>query len=244
MTRSEPVRRREHPILQNVVVLAYSAALWPVLPRRATFDASAVAGIDALRDGWAEVRREVDALLAASEPPPLHEVEPGHRRLTRDDGWKMAILRIYGNDTAVNLGACPVTETLLDAVPDLTNAMISVMEPGKHIPWHPGIMKGVIRGHLALDVPDGDCAIQVGRTVHRWRPGSIVLFDDTYPHRAWNRTDGRRVVLLFDVIRPMPWPWLDRLNRRVIARLGRSARFEETIARADQMAGSLSGAGG
>jgi ornithine lipid ester-linked acyl 2-hydroxylase len=32
------------------------------------------------------------------------------------------------------------------------------------------------------------------------------LFDDTFPHRAWNDADGMRVVLFLDVLRPLSQP--------------------------------------
>ena len=230
--------RGEHPIVQNLVVLAYSCLLWPVLARRPLGTVDDFAGLRQLAERWEDVAAEVGGLLEQRTAPPMQVVEPGHRRLSRGPGWRMAVLQIYGQRTKANLGSCPQTDALLAAVPDLTSAMISVMEPGKAIPWHPGIMKGVVRVHLPLQVPDGDAAIQVGRKVHRWVPGQVVLFDDTVPHRAWNRAGAPRVVLLLDLVRPMPWPWLDAINRRMVAWLGRSTRFGNTVARADELARS------
>ena len=45
-----------------------------------------------------------------------------------------------------------------------------------------------------------------------WREGEAVLFDDTRPHEVWNDTNEPRVVLLFDVLRPM-----NQRGRRLIA---------------------------
>jgi len=47
-----------------------------------------------------------------------------------------------------------------------------------------------------------DCALNVGGEVHEWREGRAVVFDDTYEHEAWNRSDRTRVVLIFDIWNP------------------------------------------
>lgn len=230
----------ERALLVNLLVVAYSALLWVVLPRRSTFDLAEVPELEELQrsGGWTAIQEEVDHLLDVLGAPALQRVEPGHSRLTRDEGWRMAILRLYGNDVAANAAVCPRTMAFLDQLPAATNAMVSVLEPGKRVPWHPGILKGVIRCHLPLRVPEGDCGIRIGRRTFRWREGEPLLFDDSYPHRAWNATGERRVVLLLDLVRPMPWHWLDRLNKWVVRRLGSTRRFVNTIDRANAMSGA------
>ena len=42
-----------------------------------------------------------------------------------------------------------------------------------------------------------------------------MLFDDTFPHEVWNDTDGVRVVLFMDVLRPLPY-LVGLLNRMII----------------------------
>ena len=42
-----------------------------------------------------------------------------------------------------------------------------------------------------------------------------MIFDDSFPHEVWNETDGVRVVLFLDVIRPMSFP-LSILNELII----------------------------
>jgi aspartate beta-hydroxylase len=50
-------------------------------------------------------------------------------------------------------------------------------------------------------VPE-DCALSVGGEIHVWRPGEVVVFDDTYEHEAWNRSPRTRVVMIFDTWNP------------------------------------------
>ena len=52
----------------------------------------------------------------------------------------------------------------------------------------------------------------VGET-HVWKPGELVLFDDTIQHEAWNFSDQLRVVLIFDIWHPM----LTDLEKRLVA---------------------------
>ena len=33
-----------------------------------------------------------------------------------------------------------------------------------------------------------------------------MIFDDSYPHEAWNKTNDIRVVLFLDIVRPMSFP--------------------------------------
>lgn len=36
-------------------------------------------------------------------------------------------------------------------------------------------------------------------TVHHWRKaGEVIVFDDTYPHSAWNDSDSERIILYID----------------------------------------------
>lgn len=79
------------------------------------------------------------------------------------------------------------------------NAGYSRMAPGTVIVPHVGYTNEVLRLHLGLDCPVGDCAIQVGDEIRAWRDGEVLLFDDTVEHSAWNRTDRERVVLLVDL---------------------------------------------
>ena len=69
--------------------------------------------------------------------------------------------------------------------------------------------------HLPLVVPDG-CALNlVDRGTHVWKEGELVMFDDTYLHEAWNRSDSPRVILLMDC-----WnPYLTPVERHAMAQL-------------------------
>ena len=48
-----------------------------------------------------------------------------------------------------------------------------------------------------------DCALNVVDVgEHHWREGELMMFDDTYLHEAWNRSDRSRVIVLMDCWNP------------------------------------------
>jgi hypothetical protein len=76
------------------------------------------------------------------------------------------------------------------------------MAPHTHIAAHKAGSNLRLRCHLALSIPDGDCAIRVGDEVRHWQESKCIVFDDTFEHEVWNRTDEDRLVLLVDLWHP------------------------------------------
>ena len=102
----------------------------------------------------------------------------------------------------------------------MMTGFFSILSPGKHIPPHRGPYKGLIRCHLALKVPEPseNCWIKVGEETSQWEEGKCIVFDDTYVHQVQNDTEGQRVVLFLDIIRPVRFPgsWLNRFIIQLI----------------------------
>jgi aspartyl/asparaginyl beta-hydroxylase (cupin superfamily) len=157
-----------------------------------------------LESHWGDMRAELDALsVNGAEILPLARVSPDHHRVAKDGKWKSFVLEAYGYHVPRNRALCPRTSELLDQVPGLVLAMFSIMDPGTYVPLHKGVSKALLNGHLALDVPDGDCRIEVGGETRSWEEGKLLILDDTFPHQVWNNTDRRRVVLLMQIRRPV-----------------------------------------
>ena len=87
----------------------------------------------------------------------------------------------------------------------------SALKPGTHIGAHNGATNSRLTVHMPLIIPP-DCALRVGGETHVWKPGELVIFDDTILHEAWNYSDRLRVVLIFDVWHPM----LTALERELV----------------------------
>ena len=113
-----------------------------------------------------------------------------------------------------NCHRCPRTVEVVKAIPGLTMAGFSVLEPGTRITEHRGPNKGALRYQMGVIVPGrpGDCRIRVGTEMLVWREQRSAVFDFTVPHEAWNDSDGVRVLLMLEVVMPLPW-YLKPLNR-------------------------------
>ena len=75
--------------------------------------------------------------------------------------------------------------------------------------------------------------MEVDGTLNRWEEGRLLLFDDSRRHEVWNETADERVVLLFDVVRPMHRP--GRALMSAVAQIMRLSPFVRT-ARRNQLA--------
>jgi ornithine lipid ester-linked acyl 2-hydroxylase len=178
--------------------------------------------IKPLEDGFDLIRRELDAVLEyRDELPNFQDISTDQLSITSDDKWKTYFFFGYGFKSDTNCARCPETTRLLEQVPGMTTAFFSILSPHKKIPPHRGPWRGVIRYHLALKIPEPaeNCGISVGGEVAHWVEGKSLVFDDGYEHYAWNGTDGTRVVLFMDVLRPLSGPggWLNRGLIKVIA---------------------------
>jgi aspartyl/asparaginyl beta-hydroxylase (cupin superfamily) len=48
--------------------------------------------------------------------------------------------------------------------------------------------------------------MRVKDQIHTWEEGKSILFDDSWNHEVYNKSDGLRVVLIVDFLRPLPAP--------------------------------------
>jgi ornithine lipid ester-linked acyl 2-hydroxylase len=154
----------------------------------------------------AEIRAELEQVLTdRSAIPAFQDISVDQVDLSDDDRWQTYFLFGFGFEVPEHTAACPRTAELVRAVSGMRTAMFSILAPGKHIPHHRGPYKGLLRHHLGLIVPEPAeaCRIRVGDEIRHWTEGASLLFDDTYDHEVWNDTDGQRVVLFLDVVRPL-----------------------------------------
>lgn len=127
--------------------------------------------------------------------------------LINDPSWGAFYFWRDGEIVTENATRCPATMAALEAVPMPTIdqrspiALWSLLKPGTHIQPHHGLLNTRLICHIPLIVPS-DCALRVGNETREWREGEALIFDDSFEHEAWNRSDQTRVVLLFEIWRP------------------------------------------
>jgi len=200
-----------------------------LVPDRPVHDAALYPFVPPIEADWAKIRAELDALLKdRAKLPSFHEISPDQMRISHGDHWKVFILFGFGVASERNCARCPETARLLRAIPGLQSAWFSILAPRYHIPRHRGVTKTLIRTHLGLIIPAGidHCRMQVGDTTFGWEPGKCVVFDDFYEHEVWNETDEQRVVLIFDVVRPMR-PAGRMVNALLVWGIKRTAYFKD-----------------
>lgn len=170
----------------------------------------------ALKDDGQAVRAEAAAVLPLRERlTAFQDISKEVGYISKDDRWKTFMLMGYGIRSRRNLARGPATARALRKIPGLRTAFFSILEPGKRLPPHRGPYNGVLRLHLGLIVPEprARCWIRVGGETRRWAPGEVLVFDDALNHEVHNDTEGVRVVLFVDFVRPCRWPigWVNRL---------------------------------
>ena len=185
---------------------------FPGLPATPYLDKGLILEIEDLEARTNDIRAELLALLpsAAGRERVFHtgELEEANLRgLDTPPSWNGYYFFRHGERRADNCAACPVTAAALDELPLARvpghgpEVLFSVFSPGTHLLPHCGVTNTRVVGHLPLMIPD-DCALRVGGEDHQWREGEVVVFDDTYEHEAWNRSDRTRVVMIFDLWNP------------------------------------------
>lgn len=162
-----------------------------------------------LKDNWRTIQEELIELLKnENDIPKFHEVDKIQKFIANKDqaAWRVFMFKAYGNWQEGNCNKAPKTTSLLKEIPGITTAMFSILGPQKHIPPHNGFYKGVYRYHLGLIIPKlGECYIINGGHRYDWKEGEDILFDDTYKHAVWNKTEETRVVL-FAISSEMTFP--------------------------------------
>src|SRR5258708_27125336 len=185
---------------------------FPELPASAYLDRALFPWLADLEAQTARIRAELLALLPSDRgrervftTDALEQLNL--RGLDQPPSWNGYYFYRHGERREDNCAACPVTAAALEQLPLARSrahgpeVLFSVFTPGTHLLPHRGVTNTRLVGHLPLMVPE-DCALKVGGELHQWQEGPVVIFDDTYEHEAWNRSDKTRVVMIFDIWNP------------------------------------------
>jgi aspartyl/asparaginyl beta-hydroxylase (cupin superfamily) len=119
-------------------------------------------------------------------------------------GWDLVVLRFFGNDQEAHIAQCPWLKQFLTSYnTEIVSMIFALLAPGKKVATHQGPFKGILRYHLGLDIPSGNCQLIVNNIIYKWQNGDGVLFDETYPHSVHNLTEKPRLILMVDIRRPL-----------------------------------------
>ncbi|MGA9853441.1 MAG: aspartyl/asparaginyl beta-hydroxylase domain-containing protein [Gammaproteobacteria bacterium] len=221
----EPVPRG-HP-LQRCTFMTF-----PGIPAQAWFERSQFPWLADIEEHTEEIRTELIEVLRGDEGfRPFIEIpreHPGSRyweALNYSPNWNAYFFYRDGRRFDDNCKRCPVTSGLLDSLPlsrvaeHSPESFFSVLKPGAHIPPHTGVINTRLVVHLPLIIPP-DCGIRVGTETQGWKAGECIVFDDTFEHEAWNKSNRTRVVLIFDIWNPHLTDVEREAMRAVVEELG------------------------
>jgi aspartyl/asparaginyl beta-hydroxylase (cupin superfamily) len=162
-----------------------------------------------LEQNFDAVKRELVPLLRQrDEMPCYHQIDPNQNYISGSTSarWNVFMLCFLGQNFADNRAKCPRTCEILDRIPNLFQSFVSILEPGKSVPAHAGPYLGYLRYHLGVKVPEiNPPYMRIRDKKHVWQEGISILFDDSWDHEVYNESEGDRVVLIVDILRPMPW---------------------------------------
>ncbi len=190
---------------------------YPGLPSIEFYDRDQFAWLPEVEAATDDIRAELIAVLddeiAAAELEPYMQrpdTEPLEQwtELNKSLKWSAYHFAIYGWHFTEHRQRCPKTAALLDRMPqpDIQNrcpaSLYSILEPHTHIPAHNGVANFRLLCHLPLILP-GNCRFRVGSSIREWKMGEAMVFDDSIEHEAWNDSDQRRAVFIFDIWHPM-----------------------------------------
>jgi aspartyl/asparaginyl beta-hydroxylase (cupin superfamily) len=185
---------------------------FPELPHRQFFEREEFDWVPSIEAAIPAMKEELTTLLAdEGEFDPYVAGAPGrplpNNPLLNDPSWGAYYLIRGGEPVADQAERCLLTLEALTAAPmpviagRSPQAHYSLLKPGTHIAPHHGMLNTRLICHVPLVIPDG-CALRVGNETRSWREGELLIFDDSFEHEAWNRSDRNRIVLIFEIWRP------------------------------------------
>lgn len=168
------------------------------------YDTKDFSFLDPLVKNFSMIKGELLALLEKNKENQWLETFPHYVDSDKTKAWKVFSFIFFGMKFPNNAALCPKTAELIYSIPDIISCDYSFMKPNTHIQPHKGYSRMVLRCHLPLIVPAGHhCSLRVGDETREWEEGKLMIFDDSFEHEAWNKSDKDRVVLMFDIPNPL-----------------------------------------
>ncbi len=209
----------------NLVMNVFS-----LLPNRPILNQEDIPELELLKSNWEVIRDEALVLSETGQIKKSEKLDDAGFNSFFKFGWTRFYLKWYGDALPSAIRECPKTVELLKQTPNVQAAMFAKLPSGGLLTPHRDPFAGSLRYHLGLITPNSDdCFILVDGIKHAWRDGQDVLFDETYIHEAYNKTDQDRIILFCDVKRPMKYDWVNRFNdfmSRTLARASATANEE------------------
>jgi beta-hydroxylase len=168
------------------------------------YDTAQFSYLNPLINNFGVIRKELENLISEGKENQWLRTFPNYVESETHKAWKVFSFIFFNMKLPNNAALCPQTAELVYSIPEILSCDYSYMNPHTHVMPHKGYSRMVLRCHLPLIVPDEElCALRVGNEIKHWKEGELIIFDDSFEHEAWNKSDGKRVVLMFDIPNPL-----------------------------------------
>jgi aspartate beta-hydroxylase/beta-hydroxylase len=163
-----------------------------------------------INENFDVIQSELRTILDDRDGFPLYHEADKTQKAISDTGeaWRVFFMNMTHPEIPLsNAKLCPETVAIVREIPGVLVAFFSILEAGKSVPAHNGPSFSYLRYHTALQVPaNKPPTIRIKDQRHTWQVGRSILFDDSWDHEVYNEADDVRVVLIVDILRPVPWP--------------------------------------
>jgi beta-hydroxylase len=170
------------------------------------YDISCYPFLYKIEQNYAIIKQELDMSLNSQA---LFQMWPQEQMTNHNpETWKIIPIHARTNwynqldKLSVYDSYFPKTLEILNKVlgNDLCDVAFSKLSAKSKIQPHNGRFSNVLRCHLGLQIPEGDCKIVANGTTKQWEEGRLLIFNEALEHTAWNNTDHERIILMFDFI--------------------------------------------
>jgi aspartyl/asparaginyl beta-hydroxylase (cupin superfamily) len=174
------------------------ASYFPGLRACAVYDPREIAWTALLEQAYLQTKRELLNMLGRVKLSP-------HPQGFADTGsWRVKYFYLHGEEQKEAHRLCPNTSAVLKSSMPMGpshQVFCSVLGSNSHIAPHCGPVNTRLTCHLGLVIPP-DTSLRVGSEVVTWQEGKCLVFDDSFEHEAWNKSDSERIVLLIQFWHP------------------------------------------
>ncbi|HED65517.1 MAG TPA: aspartyl/asparaginyl beta-hydroxylase domain-containing protein [Planctomycetes bacterium] len=166
------------------------------------------------------VREELARVLPGTQKMPrYHEADAAQTEISAKGrgNWRVFFISFFwAREDFPSRAWCPRTAEIVDRIPGFLQAFFSIMEGGKSVPAHVGPGLHYLRYHIGLQIPEKNPpSIRIRDEVYTWKDGESMFFDDSLEHEVMNEAEEDRIILIVDVLRPLPWH-LHLLNKLLL----------------------------
>lgn len=186
-----------------------------------------------LKNNFDLIKNEYQNYVSSNDIPVTNKLSKEQHKIENKDKWKMLVLKIGNFYNTKIINSFPKTIEIIKRHRNIIYMSFSVMEPETHILPHRGLYNGIIRYHLGISVPNDDrIYLKVDNKAIKWQEKKSFIFDDTLIHEAFNDSDEKRVIIMVDFYRPLPFI-LNVLNKIVVFIIFKSPIIKNMIENID-----------